>query len=71
MDRKERYERFKLKQKRILNMAVAVFFLVSVLVLSVVSILKPDKEFSAEENRVLTQRPDFSVENVQSEEYMS
>ena len=70
MDRKERYERFKLKRKRILNGMVGTLFTVVIVVLSIASIVKPDVKFSNEENRILTQRPSLSISSIMSEEYM-
>ncbi|MCI8293034.1 MAG: hypothetical protein HFH53_05805 [Hespellia sp.] len=69
-DRRERYERFKQKQRKKLGLIIAGVFTVSVLVLSIAGILKPDVKFSEEENRMLAEKPQFSVESVQSESYM-
>ena len=70
MDRRERYERFKIKRTRKLNAIVGLLFTVSVVLLSVTSVLTPDVKFSAEENRILTQKPAFSLAGIFSKDYM-
>ena len=70
MDRRERYERFKIKRTRKLNAIVGLLFTVSVVLLSVTSVLTPDMKLSAEENRILTQKPAFSLAGIFSKDYM-
>ena len=70
MDRRERLERLKRKQTRILNRMVATFFVVFVVLLSVASLLKPDVEFSEEENRILAKAPKISLQELKSGDFM-
>lgn len=70
MDRHERFQRFKLKQKKVLDALVAAISVATVVLLSVISLLKPDAGFSKKENRELAQLPGISLQKLQSGEFM-
>ena len=56
-EKQERYEKYKKRRRRATGLAVALLLVVPMVVLSIASLIKPDVKFSAEENRILTQRP--------------
>lgn len=51
------------KKEQLHNMVTAAVFLCIIVFFTVASILNPDKVFSANENRYLTQKPKWTVEN--------
>lgn len=50
---------------------VAAIFLLFLLLASAINLLSRDKNFSESENRVLTQRPVFSLDNLWSGKFMT
>lgn len=59
------------KSGRILYKLMAGLFAGAVLLLSAASLIKPDTEFSEEENRVLTEKPALSRESLSDKSYMT
>ncbi|MBO5461302.1 MAG: hypothetical protein J5983_05860 [Ruminococcus sp.] len=55
----------------VLYKAMAIIFCAVIAFLTVISIIIPDKEYSAEENRVLAEFPDFSFQNLMDTKYMT
>ena len=69
-EKQERYEKYKKRRRRATGLAVALLLVVPMVVLSIASLIKPDVKFSAEENRILTQRPKLNPETLKSKSFM-
>lgn len=70
-DRRKEQKRIRYKRQSELCLRMGRIFLVILGVFLLVNIIKPKKEFSASENRMLAKRPQLTWESVKSGKYMS
>lgn len=70
-ERRERLERYKKRRRKHLYMVMSIVFVLFVLGLSLASIIKKDKTFSEQENRMLAEMPVLTVESIKNEAFMT
>lgn len=59
------------KRTKVFNITIAIMFIIFLFGMPVAYILIPDREFSESENRVLSKRPEFSLQEVSSGRFTS
>ncbi|MCF0132650.1 MAG: hypothetical protein HUJ72_02165 [Blautia sp.] len=52
------------------NRTIGILFALLIVIMALAGIIQKDKDFSEEENRVLAQKPAFSIEGLRSKDYM-
>lgn len=70
-ERRQRYERYKKRRRKHLYMVMSIVFVLFVLGLSLAGIIKKDRTFSEQENRMLAEMPVLTAESIKNESFMT